>query len=202
MNFEIKPVPEEVWKQIKSSNLTVKGYPEMVDNLLFDTGEPTAKLHAEFGVITEAGELADAFKAAHYKQLPLDIENVLEELGDVLFYYTAYRSNWEGRKITSDWLVSYTKRIAPMKMQPTAILNEYLLRKLNRLLDPTSFSMHAYLHILADIGAMYDLTFEQVILYNKYKLIGSKGRYSSGSFSVEAAIERKDKNLQTSKNNL
>lgn len=38
------------------------------------------------GVAGEAGELLDAIKKAWIYGLPLDVENVVEELGDILFY--------------------------------------------------------------------------------------------------------------------
>jgi NTP pyrophosphatase (non-canonical NTP hydrolase) len=45
--------------------------------------------HAALGVCGEAGELVDALKKhIHYKK-PLDLENVIEELGDLRFYIQA-----------------------------------------------------------------------------------------------------------------
>lgn len=42
--------------------------------------------HGILGLVTEAGELADALKKAHAYGKPLDEVNLREELGDVLWY--------------------------------------------------------------------------------------------------------------------
>src|SRR5690606_9763332 len=42
--------------------------------------------HGAIGIATEAGELLDALKKHLYYQRDLDIVNVREELGDVLWY--------------------------------------------------------------------------------------------------------------------
>lgn len=43
-------------------------------------------LHASFGVTTEAGEIADAYKKFLFYGKPLDNINLREEVGDVLWY--------------------------------------------------------------------------------------------------------------------
>ena len=50
------------------------------------TPEQSNLIHMAIGVSTEAGELLDAFKKHVIYQKPLDVENVKEELGDLLFY--------------------------------------------------------------------------------------------------------------------
>lgn len=45
-------------------------------------------LHMAVGVAGEAGELLDAIKKHTIYQKPLDLENVEEELGDLMFYMT------------------------------------------------------------------------------------------------------------------
>lgn len=55
---------------------------------------PSAKedlLHATFGIVGEAGEIADAIKKHYFYNKPLDLENVIEELGDLEFYMQALR---------------------------------------------------------------------------------------------------------------
>jgi NTP pyrophosphatase (non-canonical NTP hydrolase) len=42
--------------------------------------------HALLGISGEVGELADAFKRAWFYEQDLDTANVLEELGDLLYY--------------------------------------------------------------------------------------------------------------------
>ena len=50
------------------------------------TPEQANILHMGVGVSTEANELLDAIKKHVIYQKPLDVENVKEELGDLLFY--------------------------------------------------------------------------------------------------------------------
>lgn len=50
------------------------------------TPEQASLLHMSVGVSTEANELLDAVKKHTIYQKPLDVENVKEELGDLLFY--------------------------------------------------------------------------------------------------------------------
>ena len=48
--------------------------------------EMMRQLHAAIGISTEAGELLDAFKKSLFYKRPLDKVNVLEEVGDLLWY--------------------------------------------------------------------------------------------------------------------
>lgn len=43
-------------------------------------------LHACLGLVTEAGEIADAIKKHHAYGKPLDLTNLREELGDIMWY--------------------------------------------------------------------------------------------------------------------
>lgn len=48
-------------------------------------------LHLALGVCGEAGELADAIKKAAIYRKPIDLANVVEELGDLEFYMEGVR---------------------------------------------------------------------------------------------------------------
>lgn len=48
-------------------------------------------LHMVVGISGEAGELLDAIKKATIYNKPLDVENVIEELGDLEFYMQGLR---------------------------------------------------------------------------------------------------------------
>ena len=52
-------------------------YPEQVSH---------RTLHAAIGLVTESGELLDALKKALFYGRPVDITNVKEEAGDILWY--------------------------------------------------------------------------------------------------------------------
>ena len=48
-------------------------------------------LHMAVGIAGEAGELLDAIKKAVIYNKPIDMENVIEELGDIEFYMAGLR---------------------------------------------------------------------------------------------------------------
>ena len=68
--------------------------------ILSNTNERDCHLvHMALGIAGEAGELVDAIKKHTIYQKTLDIENVIEELGDLEFYMEGLRS---ALKITRD----------------------------------------------------------------------------------------------------
>ena len=60
-------------------------------------------LHMAVGIAGEAGELLDAIKKAVIYQKPLDLENVIEELGDLEFYMEGLR---QACKVTRSQVIS------------------------------------------------------------------------------------------------
>ena len=74
-------------------------YAEMVDKLAKTgeeiiktmTGDHAALMHHTFGIAGEAGELLDAIKKHIIYNKPLDLVNVIEELGDIEFYMEGLR---------------------------------------------------------------------------------------------------------------
>jgi len=55
------------------------------------TGPQAHLLHMALGICGEAGELLDAVKKLAIYQKPLDVANVIEELGDLEFYMEGLR---------------------------------------------------------------------------------------------------------------
>ena len=55
------------------------------------TPESMHMLHMAVGISGEAGELIDAVKKAAVYNKPLDIDNVIEEMGDLEFYMEGLR---------------------------------------------------------------------------------------------------------------
>jgi NTP pyrophosphatase (non-canonical NTP hydrolase) len=49
---------------------------------------PSPELHMLLGLVTETGELADAYKKQVGYEQPINMVNVVEEMGDILFYLT------------------------------------------------------------------------------------------------------------------
>lgn len=62
-----------------------------VDILKELTAEQAHILHMAVGVSGEAGELLDAVKKHTVYQKPLDVANIIEELGDLEFYMAGLR---------------------------------------------------------------------------------------------------------------
>lgn len=68
-------------------------YPAFVESLFVKNNKGSdGLLHATIGIAGEAGELLDAIKKHWVYGKPLDIDNVVEELGDIEFYCQALRS--------------------------------------------------------------------------------------------------------------
>lgn len=55
------------------------------------TATDASLIHMAIGIAGEAGELLDAVKKAVIYRRPLNLENVLEELGDLEFYMEGIR---------------------------------------------------------------------------------------------------------------
>jgi NTP pyrophosphatase (non-canonical NTP hydrolase) len=51
-------------------------------------------IHMLMGICGEAGELLDAVKKAAIYRKPLDMKNVVEELGDIEFYLEGFRQTF------------------------------------------------------------------------------------------------------------
>lgn len=57
------------------------------------TPEECHLIHMTLGLSGEAGELLDAVKKSTIYRKPLDMENVLEELGDIEFFLEGFRQS-------------------------------------------------------------------------------------------------------------
>lgn len=80
------------------------------------TGNEAHLVHMVIGISGEAGEILDAIKKAVIYRKPLDMENVVEELGDLEFYMEGLR---QGLGITREECLKHnieklTKRYAGM----------------------------------------------------------------------------------------
>jgi NTP pyrophosphatase (non-canonical NTP hydrolase) len=73
-------------------NEMVKALAKPGDDILVSlTASQCHLLHMAIGVSGEAGELIDAIKKNAIYEKPLDLENVIEELGDLEFYMAGLR---------------------------------------------------------------------------------------------------------------
>ena len=70
----------------------VKGLAKNGDTIAEElTGADAHLAHMAIGISGEAGELLDAIKKATIYRKPIDLENVVEELGDLEFYMEGLR---------------------------------------------------------------------------------------------------------------
>lgn len=72
--------------------MQVTDYSLFVKNLFKPMDQPHNLAHAAMGIAGEAGELLDAIKKHWAYGKKLDVENVIEELGDLEFYMQALRN--------------------------------------------------------------------------------------------------------------
>lgn len=70
-------------------DMDVIRYDMFVKQLFKADTDAMMKLHAILGVCGEAGELADAIKRDKVYNKPVDLANIKEELGDLMFYIHA-----------------------------------------------------------------------------------------------------------------
>lgn len=66
--------------------MNLKTYIELSERTLIDKGQMMNLLHAQMGIMTECGELADQIKRHLFYGTELDIVNVKEEIGDIMWY--------------------------------------------------------------------------------------------------------------------
>lgn len=76
---------------MKHSDLVRNLKKDPLDIVMEMTGDKADLLHMVMGVAGEAGELLDAVKKHTMYDKPLDIVNVVEELGDIEFYLEGIR---------------------------------------------------------------------------------------------------------------
>ena len=98
-NALLKSDLEKETEIIFGVGLNEAAYSQMVDSLAKPgeqilaemTRSQAHNLHMAVGISGEAGELLDAVKKSTIYQKELDIENVIEELGDLEFYMEGLR---------------------------------------------------------------------------------------------------------------
>ncbi len=66
--------------------MNIQDYLPASERTLIDKGHDMNLLHAAMGISTEAGELMDAFKRKIFYGKALDVVNVKEEIGDLMWY--------------------------------------------------------------------------------------------------------------------
>jgi len=173
MDYEIKPIPEKVWEKIKAGNYRLGDYVDMVESLFFDMGQPTALNHSDLGLMSEIGGLADVYKTAHIKQLPLDAENVIEQIGDVFFYYTAYQILSGNRAKMLHNIVGYNYSGSPIGMREE-LLDPFIINEIHGLTSYTVYGAKQYMSMLSSLSDSLGVSLDQALRYNMHKLLNKK----------------------------
>ena len=151
--------------------------------------------HAGFGLMTEVGEILDTYKRHRFYKVPLDKKNLIEEVGDVLWYLSVgYHSL--NRKMPDT---------PPNIMETKVKVNlDFLLAKIARgasnffiitMANPDSWednylnvdldNIYSYLSILCD--QELGVNIEEAAKANLAKLAK---RYPGMTFSVDKALNR------------
>ena len=88
------------------------------------TPDDAHKLHMAVGASGEAGELLDAIKKACIYRKPLDIANVREECGDILFYVTGLLDSINANldEVISENMAKLSTRYASMAFSNDAAI--------------------------------------------------------------------------------
>ena len=84
--------PPTFYEKLREMTEQTKGikYETFVTKLFNDMGDmKDALMHSAVGASTESGELLDAVKRVKFYNKPIDLQNMVEELGDLRFYYEA-----------------------------------------------------------------------------------------------------------------
>ena len=162
-------------------------YPDFVTAIAKSLPTQKERLeHAYIGVCGEIGELADTWKKHTIYEQPLDMANILEELGDLRFYIQIILNEVPGVPIPED------RRIARDTLN-NLLGSVGFVYSLNNL-SPDSHLFLIHLGYLTasfhQLCINFNFTEEDVIKANITKL---KTRYPKGTFTVKHAAERLDK---------
>lgn len=160
------------------------------------TAEKAHAMHMAVGVAGEAGELLECFQK-HAQGEPLDMENAVEELGDIEFYLeglrqaTGLRSDFDGVLVGEPQLAGrHVVTIAVLAGALLDVIKKHVIY--NKPLD-TDKALQYITALETQLLFAYEalkVTREEVIAANMKKL---GVRYSSGSYSDKQAQVRADK---------
>lgn len=92
------------------------------------TEHKASVLHATIGICGEAGELLDTVKKYFAYNKDLDLENIVEELGDIEFYLQALRDELQLSR--EDIINANIEKLS--KRYPTAFSNELAQLRLDK----------------------------------------------------------------------
>lgn len=176
-------------------------YPTMVKDLFKDMGTRSAtSIHAVIGVLGEVGELVPA-------SIRGDFSNAVEESGDVFFYVQGLMNiyGWDLDTMGEEGVVIENGLFDAFLVAPLSGMSYYAGNVVDELkkewaygkelnLSALKENLSKFLAIFSVSLQRWDLTFNDIMAHNQYKLVtGPNARYPSGQYSNEAAIARADK---------
>lgn len=85
-NSSCRPAHSFLYLRENNIIMDIATYKAASERTLIDKGHDMNLLHAAMGIGTEAGELLDAFKRKLFYGKELDVVNVKEEIGDIMWY--------------------------------------------------------------------------------------------------------------------
>ena len=160
--------------------MELKKYYEEIQRTMIHLGYDANIIHMQRGMITELAELIDALKKKDAYNKPIDVVNIIEELGDFMWYFGNY--------------VNVTKSQTPFEsfwIPKDSCFKNKLNENINNLLISisclhTSDIFKYFCTVSSIFMEQYNFTFQQVLDANIAKL---RKRYPNG-FSQHDAINR------------
>jgi len=192
-------------RDFEVSEKTLLTFKDHVDVLFAkETDFDSPEQHALIGISTELGELSDAFKKHKAYGERFDVDNVLEELGDIIFYIFSLSQRIEHPSILNPQTIKRElASVANDNIKVDAIgvalrLAEISLGSLNasvRLETPhINYLLTRMFVTVILLGLHLDILIDDIFQHNIAKL---KVRYPNG-FSPEHAVRRMDKDSRIS----
>lgn len=134
------------------------------------------KFHAKLGIITEVGEIADAYKKHLIYGKPLDVTNIMEEIGDLAWYVAL--------EFMNEKLAPYALTAIDLHMNDT---RQSLLEELSRAAAySTGMPYNLILNLIRKLCLMEGIDFMTCLGRNIAKLAERYG----DKYSDEAALVR------------
>jgi NTP pyrophosphatase (non-canonical NTP hydrolase) len=156
--------------------------------------------HMIMGIITEVGELVDIFKKELAYGKPMDIVNVGEEVGDIMFYLSGLAEFIELDLETianKYWrkTVPYHGLVSPSNQRNQLFsLTEKIPTIIYKNEEDNIYSLGSFLNALSTFVLLSGLNIESVLRTNIEKL---EKRYSKNRFDKTHALDR---NLNAERN--
>lgn len=158
-------------------------------------------LHMALGMISEAGEIADAIKAHMIYGKPIDILNIKEEMGDGLWFATGamrllqldVQETMDGvgvaGTVRKERLIRYAIRAADAAAAVSIRIDDYVTDGRPLSLPSLAQELRRYAAQLQAIGAVYGITLAEAAEANIAKLSARYGGQGAG-FSAERGLQR------------